>query len=246
MVTKKPILLRPAIAMIELIFAIVIMGIVLMSAPQLISTAAESGYLTIQQEAINEASTHLNNVWSYPWDEELPYDPSIQEYILNVSSGHIDLNKSGLRVRRGTPDSSPRNYFDASGMEHNATATIGADTGETKGAEDDMDDYDGFTYNMTLLEYNPTMDYVEKENNITIATAVFYVNDSPNSGDYQQSSITYDLNTTPAPPTTNIKEVSVTLTSSSGVDKLNKTIILRAFKCNIDGVDEDQLADKGF
>ncbi len=44
---------RPAIAMIELIFAIVIIGIVLMSVPQLISTAAKSGYVTIQQEAIS-------------------------------------------------------------------------------------------------------------------------------------------------------------------------------------------------
>jgi len=33
--------------------------------------------------------------------------------------------------------------------------------------------------------------------------------------------------------TTNIKLISVTLTSTSGVNELNKTIVLRAFGCNI-------------
>jgi hypothetical protein len=61
--------LRPAIAMVELIFAIVIMGIVLMSAPMLISTASKSGYVAIQQEAINEAASQVNMIMGYHWDE---------------------------------------------------------------------------------------------------------------------------------------------------------------------------------
>ncbi len=82
---------RPAIAMIELIFAIVIMGIVLMSAPMLISVATKSGYVAILQEAIHEASSQVNMIAGYHWDEndadELFLDP-----ILGVSAGSSDLD----------------------------------------------------------------------------------------------------------------------------------------------------------
>ena len=88
MILKNKIM-RPAIAMIELIFAIVIMGIILMSAPMLISTATKSGYVAIQQEAINEAASQINMIMGYHWDEgssnEFFIDP-----ILTVSNGNID------------------------------------------------------------------------------------------------------------------------------------------------------------
>jgi len=48
---------RKAIAMIELIFAIVVIGIALLSVPNLIYTATESGYTSLQQEAIASASS---------------------------------------------------------------------------------------------------------------------------------------------------------------------------------------------
>ena len=78
-------LFRPAIAMIELIFAIVIMGIILMSAPMLISTAAKSGYVAIQQEAINEAASRVNMIMTFHWDansaDETVLDPILQMVI---------------------------------------------------------------------------------------------------------------------------------------------------------------------
>ena len=61
--------MRKAIAMIELIFAIVIMGIILMSAPMLISNASQSGYVAMQQEGINEAATQVNMIMGHYWDE---------------------------------------------------------------------------------------------------------------------------------------------------------------------------------
>jgi len=43
---------RKAIAMIELIFAIVVMGIVMLSAPMLVNKATQSSYVALQQESI--------------------------------------------------------------------------------------------------------------------------------------------------------------------------------------------------
>ena len=51
---------RKAIAMIELIFAIVVIAIVLMSAPTLINQSIKSSFVGFQQESINTVATHLN------------------------------------------------------------------------------------------------------------------------------------------------------------------------------------------
>jgi type II secretory pathway pseudopilin PulG len=115
--------LRPAIAMIELIFAIVIMGIVLMSVPNLIRTTEKSGYVTIQQEAINEVSTHLNVVLSYHWDENDTYDTddtdendtnkSYPSPILRVTNGDPGLDEALLPDGR-TMSTSPKLSFELS------------------------------------------------------------------------------------------------------------------------------------
>jgi len=80
----KHTLFRPAIAMIELIFAIVIMGIVMMSAPMLVSTASKSGFVAIQQEGISEVASQLNMILSYAWDENNA-DPTLGQMILTTN-----------------------------------------------------------------------------------------------------------------------------------------------------------------
>jgi len=236
--------LRPGIAMIEMIFALLIMGIALMSLPNLIQTAARSGYVTIQQEAINEASSHLNMVLSYPWDE----NDADQRYIppiLHVSNGNTDLNESGDSGRRiGTPEKSQRSFIRSDGAEFDASA-IGLDSGESgKGDEDDLDDFNGESYTLTLVETAEGNDYVEKGTDINITTTVNYLSDNPDTGGgYQQSTFPFTFQTTGATPTTNIKMVTVTLKSQSNVPELNKTINLRAFSCNIGGT---ELKEKSF
>ncbi len=48
---------RNGIAMIELIFALLIMGIVLLSSPMLIQQSIKSSFIGIQQESISAIST---------------------------------------------------------------------------------------------------------------------------------------------------------------------------------------------
>ncbi len=242
---------RPAIAMIELIFAIVIMGIVMMSAPQLISTSTQSGYVAIQQEAIAEAASHINNVLSYDWDENLPYariaNANMSDYILVASGGHANLNKIGTHYRLGTPAGSPRTFLDDTGTEYN-TSTIGTDTGEVKGSEDDMDDFNGQSYNLVDLD-SSSIDYIEKETEINIATEVAYISDTPTTSGYQSGTISVNLplGSVGSTNNTNIKQINVTVTSSGGgASELNKNVILRTFSCNIGAARPDQLARKVF
>lgn len=226
-------IMRPAVAMLELIFAIVIMGIILMSAPMLISTAAKSGYVAIQQEAINEAASKVNMIMGYQWDENDVQEEYIDP-ILRVTGGHADLEEAGTTGRRtGTPEESYRTFVRSDGVDNlaaSAPSDLGLDGTET--IEDDMDDFDG---NSTLaLIQTSTIDYIEDETTININTDVSYASDSVGGG-YNQSSITYTPFTASG-GTTNIKAITVTLTSSSAAEELNeKKIILRAFSCNIGG-----------
>ncbi len=244
---------RPAIAMIELIFAIVIMGIVMMSAPQLISTASKSGYVAIQQEAISEASTHLNNVVSYEWDENLEYlydeENNYRGIILHTTNHDGDLNISAsTHRRRGTPNESLRSTRKGSLDTEFSASAIGSDSGENMNDPDhDIDDFNDYTYNLTNIETSTDMDYVEREDDIVISTSVSYAGDSPSDGTgFQRQNIEYDMPTSAATPTTNIKLITVTASSGSGVNELNKTIVLRAFSCNTGDGSRHTFARKGF
>jgi len=235
-------ILRPAIAMIELIFAIVIMGIVLMSAPMLISTASKSGYVAIQQEGINEAATKVNMIMGYHWDEssanELYLDP-----ILRVTSGSNGLDSADVNGsrRKGTPKESYRSFirFDGTDDLNASISTSFGNAADGDTEEDDIDDFAGTLTHLVLIpEATLKADNVETTT-IDINRTVAYSDDTAS---YNSSSISYDPfgSTTGS---TNIKSITVTLTSSSGLDELEKKIVLRAFSCNIGGY---KLEEKDF
>ena len=220
--------LRAASAMIELIFALVVMGIVMMSAPQLISTALQSTSVGLQQESINEAASRLNMILTYPWDQNDTNDSCIPP-VLYVSNGDTELNEVGTTARRiGVDRNSSSHTFICNGKEFNASV-IKVD------GSNDIDDFIGTT--TTGLTTNASgsggTDYIEKDT-VQMTTTVTYINDDAN---YTPTSSTRTFNYVPTAgvPTTNIKEITVTLTSTSTTSELNKTIVLKAFSCNIGG-----------
>jgi hypothetical protein len=73
-------------------------------------------------------------------------------------------------------------------------------------------------------------EYVETTT-IDIDRTVSYSNDTAN---YNQPTITFDPFAASG-GTTNIKSITVTVTSSSGQEELEKEITLRGFSCNIGG-----------
>lgn len=227
-------ILRPAIAMIELIFAIVIMGIVMMSAPMLISTATQSTYVALQQEGINEAASRMQMIMGYAWDEK-NVDDEYRPAILNVSNGDSAFVKIDPTERRiGIPMTSKRTFIrsDTNSSDLNASITLGSESGDA----DDIDDFIG-NMNLTLIPETTDdndVDYVEKTT-VNINTAVAYADDSVTGG-YNQSTITY-VPFAAGTTTSNIKTITVTLTSTdtTNADVLGKTIVLRAFSSNIGG-----------
>jgi len=229
---------RPAVAMVELIFSIVVIGITLMSAPMLMQQASKSGFVAIQQEGINEAASRISMIMDHHWDETNT-DDSILDMVLLTNTSVAELNEStigGIKTgwRLGTPLESYRNFRDPDGFNRSPTAPsdLGPDDPEVgAGDEDDVDDF-GIT-SLVQVEVS-SADYVEKGGNITIATTVNYMSDAPTTGGYSDASFTFNPNFDQViNNTTNIKRITVRLTSSSGVAELDKNITLNAFSCNI-------------
>ncbi len=226
--------LRPAIAMIELIFALVIMGIALMSAPMLISTAAKSVTVALQQEGINEASSRIAMILTYPWDENDINDSCIPP-VLHVSAGNSALDEHNESRRIGVPLQSSSHTFKCGKSEFNASI-IGAESGETEN-----DDIDDFTNTSLTLDTTGTggEDYIEQDT-VSIGTSILYVDDNTSSGNYNANTITFNPFSTTSTGTTNIKQIKVTLTSTNSAQELQKTINLNAFSCNIGGYDYER------
>ncbi len=222
--------IRPAIAMIELIFSIVIMGIVMMSAPMLISTSTQSTYVSLQQEGINEAASRIHVIMGYDWDENNVFD-NYPPTILNTTSATADLQKVGTTERRiGIPMSSQRSYIDMNNTDYNASTVLGSEGGDS----DDMDDYIDNNSTVDSIEA-ATIDYIEQQGEISINTAITYGADDSDAGGYNYNIITFTPFGASPTATSNIKNITVTLTSTSGVSDLAKNIQLSAFSCNIGG-----------
>ena len=226
----KTIRLRPGIAMIELIFAIVIMGIAFLSAPMLIATASNSSQVTFQQEAIAMIASHTNALMSYAWDEK---DMVSNHTILRTFSTNIALrNRINGLVSKGriwdrllaVGASNPGNFGVPDGSE-----TV----------EDDVDDFHNQDTQLSTIDAASTVidgDYLDKT--ASINTKVQYASDSSSSADFSTcqnsgNGCAYSNPTVGVGNSTNVKFITTTLTSSNVQDR---NIRLRAFMCNIGSV----------
>ena len=221
--------MRPAIAMIELIFAIVVMGLTLMTAPLILEQAKKSSFVSMQQESIAAAASHISIILSRAWDQS-DTNASLNAPILTVTNGDSNLEQNTTTGKReGTPINSNRTFLTPYGGLILAASSIGLDG---DGLYNDIDDYADQTFILkSVSSANHQGDYIDTT--LRIQTTVDYNIDSPTgSSTYATgNSISFDNPFTTKTATTNIKQVVVNLTNT--IDELNKTITLKAFSCNI-------------
>jgi type II secretory pathway pseudopilin PulG len=239
--------------MIELIFAITVMGIVLLSAPLLVNRSVASTYTALQQEAIAAAAAQISMIMTAAWDHN-DTNTTIGQPILRTASGLAAVaplieNCSG-NTTMGVSSTSGRYCKDVYATNSNfyTASTIALDS-----TFNDIDDFNGTEANVTL--YNSEAyatyqgDYVDQ--NIIITSTVVYGDDIPRNAGGAQSLGGYDRNINFSNPfrtisgtSTNIKLISVNLTSNNPVSELsNKNITLSAFMCNI-GAPKELISNK--
>jgi type II secretory pathway pseudopilin PulG len=223
--------------MIELIFAIVVMGIALMSAPMLITTATKSAQTAFQQESVAMTASHANALMSYAWDEQNTQSQIAghDKEILHTDSTNTALNdrnvsKAGKGVERdyslNIKASPPATFGPHKDKELNGDLEPVKD-------KDDIDDFDG-THNALLIVSGSsasTGGYMDTSN--IISTSVKYGGDNANySACATSTGCAFSKpfgKKTPAGKTSNIKHVVVDLNSSN----TDTHIRMKFFMCNI-------------
>jgi len=214
---------KKAVAMIELIFALVIMGIVLMSAPMLIQQSIKSSNVALQQEAIVATASQMSIILSMHWDENNTGINAGESPILDVDNVGATFLPAGLRGEiHGRISSHAGDVLRPS--------VIGIDTNGTDDNEsdrmqlDDVDDYNGQNFGLILYNTEHTSSDIGEyvDSNITIASTVAYTQDNNVSSP------------TVAGAMSNVKFITVNLTNNQkDVPELEKNITMEAFSCNI-------------
>ena len=208
--------------MIELIFAIAVIGIVMMSLPQIIRVSAQSTYTTIQQESVAEAASTLALMMTKNWDE------NAKGGVVGTQSPNIPSCTPPRPV--GVTAGSGRPCLDA-----NASTTLGRDAGEPSHSPIDYDDVDDFVMDPRIVSipvgesaYSTEQgNIIDKEINVSVT--VTYGNDAaPGTTNYPNP-----FNSPSPAGTTNIKLLSVRLKTDNNTTELKKDIRLSAFMCNI-------------
>lgn len=223
-------MVRYAFTMIELIFALVIMGIVFLTLPLILINDSSSVEQNLIQEAVFASSAKLGQVLTYPWDENSP-DPGTTLTASNVLRTQTAtptvfdrVGTSDFRVghiiqplhRRLTPNSAERN----------ASTPLGADGGDL----DDLDDFHGTTE--TLIPTTSTGGY---KKNYQITTTVSYLTDTPVFIGANDVNYTFDTGAISANPT-NIKMIE-TVTDQNDSNVWSTIVRLRTFSANIGETD---------
>jgi len=212
--------------MIELIFAIVIMGVAFTAAPLLITQVKKVSIFSIKQEGINLVATHVNLIMSHNWDDKNTRALSLNN-VLNTVSGADSLKFNALTGYRGerTGFKNTRLFSLTKVFKPSTKMEVEYDKNTTNFI-DDIDDFHGSAGGLILTEEASTKDYVDKT--VSINTTIGY---RIYKGDFNLKNIVVENNGTSA-TSTDFKYISSTLTSKD--DNLKDVkLVLDAFSSNI-------------
>lgn len=231
---------RKAIAMIELIFSIVVIGIVMLSVPLLLTQAQKSTTVALQQESIAIAASHTNALLTYAWDEQNTEGLGATTNILRTQSTNL-AQVTGSRFMNDTltfPNARRRVYSNADAS-LSAEATSITELGEDNASEnsDDVDDFHNKDFSLNLVSGSSNASYKGEyiDTEITVSNRVVYGDDtagySNTSGVFAFSQ---PFRRTASASSTNIKLITTTLTTTRTEEEFkDKKIVFNVFMCNV-------------
>jgi hypothetical protein len=222
--------------MIELIFALVIMGVIFITLPVILLNEGTNVERNLMQEAIFASATKISQILTYSWDENSAPDTVVlaSANVVEVTSvGLLDRNSSDFRVGH-VPQALHRRMTPASAI-RSATA-IGMETDDNL-LPDDIDDFnDANPVDLTSL--TGAAGYKKA---YRVTTTVSYVDDYNfrNATSYASGTIDFTFGTNPVVgTTTNLKmiEISTDQNNSDGWSA-EPILVLRSYSANIGETD---------
>jgi len=210
-------------SMIELVFAIVIIGIAVMSLPLILTQVQNSNSFALRQEVILSIKTKLSYILAYQWDQNT-YDATADiERVLTIPASAdtaTDFNTSTTRRKGHVLADGRRRLWDDLN-----TSTPKANFG-TAGLPSDIDDFNGKDENKTITALD---DFIF---DLNLSTSVNYIKDTLQAGNYATSNaITFTFNpeNNTTNNSTNIKMIKVSATANG----IENPISMYAFSSNI-------------
>ena len=218
--------MRKAASMLELVIAIVVMGIAVMSLPLILTQSQNANAVALQQEVILATKTKLGYILSYEWDAN-SYDANasvsrVLDTNSSITSANAAFDANSTTHRTGHVIADNRRRL----RDNMARPTIAGSANWGNVALADIDDFDGKSENTTVVAAD--MDYLF---NLELNSTVKYISDAPSAGstyNSQDMNFSFDAGTNPANQT-NIKMITVRTTDTSH----NVNVVLRAFASNI-------------
>lgn len=211
---------RNAIAMIELIIAIVIMGIALLAIPMINKEAVKSGESAMLQESVAAGASQIQLILSKHWDEGNA-NPALGASILTTTSGNFNTH--------GGLNPASRTTLNTNGVAVAASNPLGAEGGDS----DDIDDFNNIAVNLANIQATTTLQGDYADTTVIMNTVVTYGADNFNTAQTINAVDPFGGGA----PTTNIKLVTMTLShggAATNIDFIDsKSVVLYAFSCNI-------------
>ena len=208
--------------MIELIFAIVIIAIVVISLPLMMKTNEDAMEGNVVQEALFASSAKMMQILSYPWDQNSTdsSNPNTYGKVVDILGPITTFSR---RDANNTPDANS-NYRVGHILEdnhrrfHDYTLPNKNASSITPGGNSALNNI-GATN--TPFD-NPVTSATGYKNNYTMDVGVSYISDNSFSGS------TFIFSTTPS-SASNMKLITVTIKDSNG----NPLTLLRSYSSNI-------------
>lgn len=216
--------MRKASSMIELVIAIVVMGIAMMALPLMLTRTQSNNEFAMQQEAILAARTQIGDILSYRWDEN-SINSDLVSAVLDTDSPTLNFKRypdinSTRRIGHIKSDKR-RKYFTASTP---ASAILGPDGA---GNLDDIDDFKDTNKSIITNIGEEAAAGLDYRFDFNMSTNVVYVDDNFILG----NPFIFKINATVLPipnATSNIKMIEIKTTGAN----INN-FVLRAYSANI-------------
>ncbi len=214
--------MRKAASMLELVIAIVVMGIAVSALPLILTQSQNSNALALQQEAIMATKAKISYILAYEWDANSYDENASVSRVLNTNSSSdasIAFNavdESNTRRKGHVLADKRRRMYDIGHPKRN--------TNFGNHGWSDIDDFNGKDENMSISAID---DYIFQ---INLHSDVSYFDDGEmDTIDYDSNETTFvfDSNRTKNNPT-NIKMITVQTTGENGIN-----ITMRAYASNI-------------
>jgi type II secretory pathway pseudopilin PulG len=219
---------RSAFSLIELVFAIVIIAISVMTIPLMLSQSSNNDSFSIMQESILAARTKIGNVLSWEWDRNSSVGTGYIR-VLDVKNGDSELDRNHTDVfRLGHLNYPKRRRFHDGNLTDKTFPSNVVDNVNIEAISD-------FDTNVTAMDANSSLDYVTDFN---ITTSVSYISDI---ADYNATTINFGFNVagesiTDINKSTNIKMVEVLVETVGG-----NPFRFRTFSCNLGQTDYEEV-----